>query len=180
MGWSCTWGSYSTATERKAYLDNHVYTWSNGSNTLLKSAMVGSVYYAAIRCNKTGEVWASVCLTTNSKKDNEFCYKDMDETAGPVESKCPTGILNLLTPTDSEYALKWRERCRAYHKNKSTTVVKIGDKVEFSESWSCAGVAEIVNKIKSSFILTSGSFGRFKVSAASMNGGINSGSIKLV
>lgn len=180
MGWSCTWGSYSTATERKAYLDNQVYKWSNDSHTVLKSAMVGSVYYAAIRNNQTGEVWAAVCLTSNSKKDAEFCYKDMDETAGPVESKCPAGILNLLTPTTNEYALKWRERCYAYHKNKSTTGVKIGDKVEFSDSWNCAGGAEIVNKIKSSFILVSDAFGRFKVSSATINNGIKSGSIKLV
>jgi hypothetical protein len=85
-----------------------------------------------------------------------------------------------LTPTTSEYALKWRERCRDYHKNKSITGVKIGDKIEFSDRWNCAGGAEIVNKIKSSFILVSDAFGRFKISSAAINNGIKSGSIKLV
>ena len=42
-----------------------------------------------------------------------FGYKDMDETMGPVESECPGVILDLLTPTESSYALAWRARCRA-------------------------------------------------------------------
>ncbi|MCL7489732.1 MAG: hypothetical protein M8357_16315 [Desulfobulbaceae bacterium] len=39
-------------------------------------------------------------------------YKDMDESMGPCESECPERILNLLSPTDHEYALAWRQRCR--------------------------------------------------------------------
>ncbi len=32
---------------------------------------------------------------------------------GPCEAECPARILDLLTPTDKEYALDWRKRCRA-------------------------------------------------------------------
>lgn len=32
---------------------------------------------------------------------------------GPCEAECPVAILDLLTPTDAEYAVAWRERCRA-------------------------------------------------------------------
>lgn len=39
-------------------------------------------------------------------------YKDMDESMGPYESECPEKILNLLTPTEHEHALAWRQRCR--------------------------------------------------------------------
>lgn len=42
---------------------------------------------------------------------HDFGYKDMDETEGPNESRCPARILGLLSPTDNEYALHWRQRC---------------------------------------------------------------------
>lgn len=179
MGWSCTWGSYSTATERKAYLDNQVYKWSNDSHTVLKSAMVGSVYYAAIRNNQTGEVWAAVCLTTNSKKDAEFCYKDMDETAGPVESKCPAGILNLLTPTNNEYALKWRDRCRENLSGKGKTVFEIGQQFFFTDAFNVSGLSKVVDKVRSSLIFDSEK-GRFRVSTKMLKEYLQVGIVKAV
>lgn len=42
-----------------------------------------------------------------------FGYKDMDDGMGPVEAECPEAILQLLTPTESSYALAWRTRCWA-------------------------------------------------------------------
>lgn len=36
----------------------------------------------------------------------------MEESMGPCEDHCPASILSLLSPTDSEYANNWRERCR--------------------------------------------------------------------
>ena len=37
----------------------------------------------------------------------------LTEHMGPCEAECPAVILDLLTPTDTEYAITWRERCRA-------------------------------------------------------------------
>src|SRR3546814_10831371 len=37
----------------------------------------------------------------------------MSENMGPCEADCPAAILELLSPTDHEYALDWRARCRA-------------------------------------------------------------------
>jgi hypothetical protein len=55
----------------------------------------------------------------------------MDETMGPVESRCPERILDLLTPTDSEYANEWRARCRAFHAaSKARPKIKVGMKLE--------------------------------------------------
>ena len=87
------------------------------THRVLKSAMVGSTYYAAVRSERKGQepqVWAAVFLTCGRTKHDgtEWGYKDMDETMGPYEDKCPASILALLTPTDSEYAKAWRERCR--------------------------------------------------------------------
>ena len=91
-----------------------------GKYEVLKSRMVGSTYYAAVRMTKYAteteseqvQVIAAVVLTSTNIKDYyNFSYKDMDETVGPHESKCPKSILDMLTPTDSEFANAWRQRC---------------------------------------------------------------------
>lgn len=87
------------------------------THKVLKSSMVGSVYYAAVTTEKPGQptvVWAAVFLTCGRVK-HDGCiwgYKDMDETMHPYYYDCPAGILALLTPTDNDSANEWRERCR--------------------------------------------------------------------
>ena len=87
------------------------------TNRVLKSAMVGSTYYAAVESRSAWgarKVWASIFLTCGQTKHDHTAwgYKCMDESMGPNESKCPASILALLTPTDSQWANEWRERCR--------------------------------------------------------------------
>lgn len=123
MGWThCFDGRTKPngSIDRK-YECDRLLTWcrkdENGnvisSGEVLKSAMVGSTYYAAVR-NKKGEVWAAVFLTCGRTRHDgtAWGYKDMDETMGPYEDKCPASILALLTPTDDKDANEWRERCR--------------------------------------------------------------------
>src|SRR3546814_944011 len=60
--------------------------------------------------------FALVCLVRwnpRSRDGHQFGYKDMSENMGPCEADCPAAILELLSPTDHEYALDWRARCRA-------------------------------------------------------------------
>ena len=92
-----------------------------GKFEVLKSTMVGRVYYAAVKRTKfatetepeDSKVFAAVCLTSvNSAIYCNFSYKDMDESCGPCYYDCPKGILDLLTPTDNEYANNWRAKCR--------------------------------------------------------------------
>ena len=47
----------------------------------------------------------------NMKDYYNFAYKDMDESYGPCQCDCPKGILDLLSPTENEYALQWRKAC---------------------------------------------------------------------
>lgn len=103
-----------------AYLD-HQFTYERDGHRskVLRSALVGMrTYYAAVEhMRPDGEriVFAAVCLVRYNPRDREgyiFGYKDMDETVGPCESDCPPAILDLLTPTERAYALKWRARCR--------------------------------------------------------------------
>lgn len=102
---------------------------------ILKASMVGSTYYAAVRIRKTGDVFAEVILThVNTKDYYNFAYKDLDEDCGPCEDKCPKSILDLLTPTDNEYANNWRERCRARFENGNRNLGKlpIGSVIEYT------------------------------------------------
>ena len=103
--------------DRKAEMDS-IYNWEdeNRKVEVLKSAVVGSTYYAAVKSfNKTNGyeyIGAIVCLTSTNNKDYyNFAYKDMDETMGPYKYDCPKGILDLLGPTDNEYAKEWRRLC---------------------------------------------------------------------
>jgi hypothetical protein len=96
----------------KAYLDNQ---FTCGVYKVLKSALCGMrTYYAAVKNHKDGSIFAVVCLVRYNKRAADgyiFGYKDMDETMGPCEAECPQAILELLTATDSEYAVQWRVRC---------------------------------------------------------------------
>lgn len=66
------------------------------------------------RTRKQAEATAAVALThTNSRDYFNFGVKTMSEASGPCEDRCPASILSLLSPTSDEYAIKWRERCRA-------------------------------------------------------------------
>ena len=121
MGWTtylATKYKKNGTVDRKAELDQY---WSGDMHEILKSAMVGSTYYAAVKNKDTGEVFAAVFLTSSGGKDHHnFGYKPMTESCGPTEAKCPTGILALLTETKNEFALRWREKCRRYHADKKS------------------------------------------------------------
>lgn len=82
--------------------------------TILASAHVGGIggtFYAAVREKRTGEVWGLVVATTG-RPGARFGWKSMEESMGPGESSCPAHVLDLLGPTSSEEALRWRARCR--------------------------------------------------------------------
>lgn len=143
MGWT----SYNAKNykngrvDRKAELDLLLtYHSEKFNDTVLKSSMVGNVYYAAIERFKkeTGEryVWAAIFKTsTNMSVYDNFSYKGMDETCEPYLYDCPKGILDLLTPTDNDSANKWRRLCRENREKKKSSWLKnlpIGSKVKFT------------------------------------------------
>lgn len=133
MGWTtCYYATYykpNGSVDRRKECDK-LYTFEvkdkEGNvirtNRVIKSAMVGSTYYAAVEQRSASgeilEVWGAVALTCGKGRTDGtiWGYKDMCESGGPYESKCPASILALLTPTDNAYALEWRERCRNYNK----------------------------------------------------------------
>ena len=55
----------------------------------------------------------------------------LDESMGPCEDNCPAHILDLLTPTDKEYALDWRRRCRANLERRARKI-EDGDRIKLA------------------------------------------------
>ena len=150
MGWTSYHASFykNGKIDRKAECDsimNCDMVGNKGRYEVLKSAMVGSTYYAAVKKTifKTGaepekeSVFGVVMLTSVNNKDYyNFSYKDMDESAGPGYYDCPKGILDLLTPTEYECAEKWRERCYENIKRKKSpdalSNLPIGSEIKFT------------------------------------------------
>lgn len=85
------------------------------SVTILECATVRGTFYAAVRPQNTGKIFALVCLTQRAPKSQyNYGYKDMDESVGPCESAAPAKVLDALTdPPYNTSASEWRARCRA-------------------------------------------------------------------
>lgn len=121
MGWDyghATHYKKGGVIDRKAEVDEH-YNWSSDETKaeLVRSCMVGSTYYGAVRITNlltdVSSIHAVVVLThTESRSYFNFGMKSMSESMGPCEYDCPASILNLLSETDSDWAIEWRERCR--------------------------------------------------------------------
>ena len=133
MGWVWYMATHykNGSVDRKAEMDSLF----DDRYTVLKSSMVGRVYYAAIKHDD--EVFGFVGLTaTDMRQVYNFGYKDMDETMGPGYNDCPKGILDLLTPTDNVAANEWRAACakhRAAQNTKSTRLrnLPVGTEIVF-------------------------------------------------
>ena len=120
MGWLYMTSLKGHSSPRQ-YLDaQFTYERVDVRSNVLRSALVSMrAYYAAVEQVRiaTGqrEVWAAICLVRYNPRDPEgyiFGYKDMEESMGPCECDCPEPVLDVLTPTDREYAVQWRARCR--------------------------------------------------------------------
>lgn len=117
MGTTCT--NKPVGMSMKDFFIQHVLRWGDHLPhvyRVLETAYKMPIFYAAIEMvNKETsdrQVWAAAIKVTQTRGDNGFCYKEMDETLGPVQAECPAKILDLLTPTDNENANEWRARCR--------------------------------------------------------------------
>ena len=143
MGWTtCHATNYKPngQVDRKAECDA-LLTWDTDTSKseVVKSQMVGAVHYAAVKQvdKRDGKeiIFAAVTLTCSGERDDKyfnFGYKELSEDMGPGEVNCPKSILKLLTPTESEWANDWRERCaKAADFKKDLKAVPIGGKIRY-------------------------------------------------
>jgi len=115
MGWD---GTYKPAS---VPLKQFVVDQINGTGTKYEHKVLDicvrpfSAAYAAVERTHlmTGakEVYGLVVAIRHSK-DGYVWTKMMDEDMGPYYTECPARILDLLSPTTDESALKWRGWCR--------------------------------------------------------------------
>lgn len=115
-------------------------TWS-----VLDHATKGNVFYAVIEYKHPGHdpfIYGEIFLFKRSKKTGEFGFKNISETCGPYQDKCPVRLIDMLdklAPIDpannsqsAQWARDWRARCRANAKRKPAPAVKPGDIVKFA------------------------------------------------
>lgn len=90
-------------------------------NRILALSIKGSVAYMACQYRDDegkSHVYGLVCQLYKDGDDRG--YKPVEETMGPYECDCPKKILDMLSPTDSQYANEWRTRCRQRLANKQS------------------------------------------------------------
>lgn len=153
MGWTSYEATHykNGKVDRKAEMDKQ-YTQEEHDSSfdgeiihypkmeVLKSSMVGSIYYAAVHITDSQDGYdrtlAVICLTSTKWNGGmNFGYKDMDETCNPGYYDCPKGILDLLSPTDNEYALEWRRLCHEKRTNKKPTLASfpVGTRIKYTD-----------------------------------------------
>lgn len=68
-------------------------------------------FYVALKKEEDGSVLACVYLT--KRKNGQLAMKVIGESAGPCYYEAPKKFIDLLSPTDNEFANAWREKCVA-------------------------------------------------------------------
>jgi hypothetical protein len=62
--------------------------------------------------------WIAVFLTQKARDAYDFGYKDLEESMGPVEARCPRRLIDNASPlrhpdpaVEGNYAARWRQKC---------------------------------------------------------------------
>jgi hypothetical protein len=136
MGTTTIWNTGHLSA--KEFVEKHVFSDDGETCKLVDISVRGNVAYCAVRSPRTGEIFAAVVRLV--KDNGDWNHRDMEERSGPYYWDCPARILDKLSPTDHEYALEWRKRCRdrlAQSKTrkdmKPGTVIRLEDPVTFSD-----------------------------------------------
>ena len=103
---------------------NEPTSWYEEINyKVLKASVINNICYAAIeKTNKVLHkkvVYAIVfVIHIDNNEYYNFAFKELGEFTNPHYYDCPISILKLLSPTNNELSLKWRELCRERFESK--------------------------------------------------------------
>jgi hypothetical protein len=150
MGWSSVQSkrrgsAVAMLEEYTPYYEGNV--WFNSTEQGVKVRKVevkemakgpGGVYgIVAITDILSGQVYNTALVVLVQRKGDEFSWKTMTESSGPVVCGMPVRLLKMLTPAhefafgkEREYIEDWRERVKQLHENKKR-VINVGDILEF-------------------------------------------------
>lgn len=141
MGWD--YHNEMAPYDRRAICRRHI---GNGYE-VVKDAVVGTTYYAAVKSPHDGSVSALIILTHIDQRSYcNFGMKWLTEYDGPFHCDCPESILKELSPTANSYALEWRAKCREKRQAKRENVLlkaPIGSKLKVTLK---TGIERIVTK----------------------------------
>lgn len=86
----------------------------NGEYRIVDFSVRGNVAYLAVSHKDDADMVEAVVVLIQRDRNSyyNFGMKWVDENMGPNEDNCPARILDKLTPTTSEWAVGWRQRCR--------------------------------------------------------------------
>lgn len=107
MGWIYTTNTRREMNIRKL-IREHIPAIRDNRYQVIKEYVRDKVWYAALLEPQTGVIFAAVVPTDASETD--FGYNFQTEETGPVQTGCPKAILDMLSDTDDERALKWRQK----------------------------------------------------------------------
>lgn len=103
----------------RAFFEQEFPTALTRDGEIVDCATVHGVFYAAVRRKKgtdageEGTVWALVVLTQRASGHFNYSYKEISESSGPGEARCPARILDLLTPLpECNHEQEYCELCR--------------------------------------------------------------------
>lgn len=154
MGWT-TISKYELKNEKTDGIKQFLMDeWERNSDyEVVGCSKVGSTVYMAIK-RSDGVVFANIVLTSFSSYD--FEWKEMQETMMPYKFDCPKKILDMLTPTDNEYANDWRQRCldakaKTRQKFNDGDIIQFDDTISFTNGYESDKFVLCVNGRKTTF-----------------------------
>lgn len=110
--------------------------WEDEDVTVLDGAVVNfREFYCVIEAKKeSGEViryGVVALLDYRYGQELNFGFNERDENEGPTFYNCPERLLDLLEdyPSDYDYAMKWRQKCRETAERKRSKKIKPGQSI---------------------------------------------------
>ncbi len=117
----------------------------------VKTCLVAKVWYVAVEV--TMKAGASIpddyqvdaqgrfvfAATFQTRRDRDgWAYRAVEEEAGPVTSQAPRSLIDLLSPTNREWANAWRARCltnaaRRARRLSDGDIIELAVPLEFSD-----------------------------------------------
>lgn len=116
MGWLFRMEDIHNYTRLQLVIDQVNYSCEQYTDKVVYGKQYGAVCYLAVKTTNhvTGESRTSgvVVLTSIRKNDtHNFGTKFISEGMGPHYYRAPKRLINMLSPTDSEFANEWRRQC---------------------------------------------------------------------
>lgn len=111
-----------TYKDRKNEIINDL-TWDDEKSSckVLDISGKNNIFYFAVEDydKETGEKSINGGVVLTCMKDKVLMKNIIDEIQGPFYYDCPSRIIDILSPTNNEYAKEWRTKCLEYQQDKS-------------------------------------------------------------